>query len=93
MSTPSRLRRKLTVGQLKTWEDIEPLSGNARWTEDWAKSSNELAQDRRTWSASIPLVALIQPARANAVTSISLYDFYVPSNHGPANKQNSYTVK
>ncbi len=55
--------RKRTRGQLKTWSttiksDLEPLSeprvfDHARWRKDWVKVSNELAQDRRAWSASV----------------------------------------
>ncbi len=63
LPTPPRTWRKRTGGQLKTWEtaikaDLEPLSGlriadYARWGKGWMKAPNELAQDRRAWSATV----------------------------------------
>ncbi len=65
LPTPPRTWRRRTGGQLKTWAttikaDLEPLSGPrvfgyARQKNDWVKVSNELAQDRRAWSASVQL--------------------------------------
>ncbi len=61
LPTPPRTWRRRAGGQLKTWAtmiqaDLEPtsgprVSGHARWRQDWLKVSNELAQDRRAWSA------------------------------------------
>ncbi len=50
--------RRRAGGQLKTWAttitaDLEPISGHARWRQDWVKVSSKLAQDRRAWSASV----------------------------------------
>ncbi len=63
LPTPPRTWYRRTGGQLKTWEtmikaDLKPLYGPqvfgyARWRNDWLKVSNELAQDRRAWGASV----------------------------------------
>ncbi len=63
LPTPPRTWRRQAGGQLKTWAttikaDPELLSGprvfgHARWRKEWVKVSSELAQDRRTWSASV----------------------------------------
>ncbi len=63
LPTTPRTWRRRTGGQLKTWAstteaDLEPISeprvfGHARWRKDWVKVFSELAQDRRTWSASV----------------------------------------
>ncbi len=58
-----RTWRSRTRGQLKAWEttikaDVEPIPGprvfsHARRRKHWVKVSSELAQDRRTCSASV----------------------------------------
>ncbi len=63
LPTPPRMWRRRAGGQLKKWAttikaDLEPLYGprvfgHARWRMGWVKVSSDLAQERRTWSASV----------------------------------------
>ncbi len=63
LPTPPRAWCRRPGGQLKTWAItikaiLGSLSGprvfgHARWRKDWVKVSSEVAQDRRSWSASV----------------------------------------
>ncbi len=56
LPTPPHTWRRRAGGQLKTWATAisgPRVFGHAQWGKDWVKVSSEVAQDRRTWKASV----------------------------------------